>query len=98
MKILTEKGIREIISISLDDSRSDKFFIVAEWLQYTYSARGCIEMRKEPIAYFPIRPEWGDDDKHRARDTFDEITRDIIEEDMPKIFEQYTNCHSILVK
>ena len=55
-------------------------------------------MRKEPIAYFPIRPEWGDDDKHRARDTFDEITRDIIEKDMPKIFEQYTNCHSILVK
>lgn len=96
MKILTEKGIREIISISLDDRNDDKFFIVAEWFEYT--ANGCFTVRKEPIAYFPIRPEWGDDDKHRARDTFDEITRDIIENDIPKIFEQYTNCHSILVK
>ena len=96
MKILTEKGIREIISISLDDSNNDKFFIVAEWFEYT--ANGCFTVRKEPIAYFPIRSEWGDDDKHRARDTLDEITRDIIENDIPKIFEQYTNCHSILVK
>ena len=96
MKILTEKGIREIIGISLDDSNDDKFLIVAEWFEYT--ANGCFTTRKEPIAYFPIRPEWGDDDKHRARDTFDEITRDIIEKDIPKIFEQYTNCHSILVK
>lgn len=96
MKILTEKGIREIISISLDDRYDDKFLIVAEWFEYT--ANGCFTVRKEPIAYFPIRPEWGDDDKHRARDTFDEITRDIIENDIPKIFEQYTNCHSILVK
>ena len=96
MKILTEKGIREIISISLDDSNDDKFLIVAEWFEYT--ANGCFTVRKEPIAYFPIRSEWGDDDKHRARDTFDEITKDIIEEGMPKIFEQYTNCHSILVR
>ena len=55
-------------------------------------------MRKEPIAYFPIRSEWGDDDAHRARDTFDEITRDIIEEDIPKFFELYTNCRSIPIK
>lgn len=52
MKILTEKGIREIISISLDDSNDDKFFIVAEWFEYT--ANGCFTVRKEPIAYFPI--------------------------------------------
>lgn len=98
MKILTEKGIREIISISLDDSRSDKFFIVAEWLQYTYSANGFIEIWKEPVAYFPIRQEWADDDARRAYDTFDEIKRDIIENDIPKIFELYTNCHSIPIK
>lgn len=96
MKILTEKGIREIISISLDDSNDDKFLIVAEWFEYT--ANGCFTVRKEPIAYFPIRSEWGDHDKHRARDTFDEICADIIEKDIPKIFEYYTNCHSILVK
>ena len=96
MKILTEKGIREIISISLDDSNDDKFLIVAEWFEYT--ANGCFTVRKEPIAYFSIRSEWADDDKNRAYDTFDEIKRDIIEEDIPKIFELYTNCHSILVK
>lgn len=96
MKILTEKGIREIISISLDDSNDDKFLIVAEWFEYM--ANGCFTVRKEPIAYFPIRSEWEDDDKHRARNTFDEITRDIIENDIPKIFEYYTNCCSILVK
>lgn len=96
MKILTKNGIREIISISLDDSNDDKFLIVAEWFEYT--ANGCFTVRKEPIAYFPIRSEWGDDDAHRARDTFDEITGDIIENDIPKIFEYYTNCHSILVK
>ena len=96
MKILAEKGIREVISISLDDRYDDKFLIVAEWFEYT--ANGCFTVRKKPIAYFPIRSEWGDDDKHRARDTLDEITRDIIENDIPKIFEQYTNCHSILVK
>lgn len=96
MKILTEKGIREIISISLDDSNDDKFLIVAEWFEYT--ANGCFTVRKEPIAYFPIRSEWGDIDKRIAYDTFDEITRDIICKDIPKIFEHYTNCHSILVK
>ena len=35
MKILTEKGIREIISISLDDSNANRFLIVAEWFEYS---------------------------------------------------------------
>ena len=96
MKILTEKGIREIISISLDDSNGDEFLIVAEWFEYT--ANSCFTVRKEPIAYFPIRSEWADDDAHRAYDTFDEIKRDIIDEDIPKIFELYTNCRSIPIK
>lgn len=96
MKIFTEKGIREIISISLDDSNTDKFFIVAEWFEYT--ANGCFTVRKEPVAYFPIRPEWGDDDAHKAYDTFDKICADIVEKDIPNIFELYTNCRSIPIK
>jgi hypothetical protein len=98
MRIMTENGVMEIFDINLEnvnviDNVPQFLHITAKFFRTVeYGEVRCVN---EPIAYFKIDKD--EDKLSRALKTFDEICGDLLETGTCKMFEYYTNCHSMKI-